>query len=161
MKRANFKKRPLPHKLLESLVSEDDTLLAVRANFGNIDSNQNVFAALQTVGVGDATSLSIQTFRQLCENPSVAALLIRMAQTELIYTVSIKGLIVFLEKGGTYEELNPADVRAFKKRMGGTESSFSYPLLGVAHLNGSHLRSLFELHRVPSAREAFLKLILE
>jgi hypothetical protein len=146
---------------LERLSVEDSALTENRADVGRINPEQNIYTALQAAGLGDASALMGHTFNQLMENPSAAALLVRMAGTEMLCRVNLKGLATFLEKGGTYEELNPADVRPFKSRMGGTEKSFRYPLLDVRYLRGGDVRVLFELHNEPASKAAFLKAIFE
>lgn len=147
--------------LLERLALEDEALSSNRSELGKITSDQNIYAALQAAGLGDGPSLMGKTFSQLMDNASAAALLVRMAGTEMLYNVSLKGLVAFIEKGGTYQELDPADVRPFKNRMGGTEKSFRYPLLDVRYLRGGDLRVLFELQNEPASRAAFLKAIFE
>jgi hypothetical protein len=147
--------------LLERLAADDEALNGNASELGKITPDQNVYAALQASGLGDPSSLSGRPFGQLIENPSAVALMLRMAGTELLYTISLNGLLSFLEKGGTYAELNPADMTAFKARMGGSTKSFQYPPLGVRSLSVSHPRSLFELHNELGGRDAFLNVALE
>lgn len=148
-------------KFLIGLASEDPALSEDGSKLAKITDAQNAFLALHTAELGDASVLLGKTYNQLVDNPSAAALLMRMMGTKMLYDVSLKGLIVFLEQGGTYLELNPADVRPFKKRMAGKEQDFSFPEFDVRYLRGSDIQTLFDLHRDPSKKEAFLNAALK
>jgi hypothetical protein len=146
--------------VLERLIPEDAVLSEHREQVEKLTPEQNIFAAAEAIGSDWMTLTSAHGFTELIEKPSALALTMRMAQTELLATVSIRGLIAFLKKGGTYQELNPADITAFQKRMAGSEKSFRYLPLGVRYLSVSHPRSLFELHSDPAARKVYMQAAL-
>jgi hypothetical protein len=142
----------------ELLAGEDRSLDERRAAIDKISPSDSVFVALQTLGFDPASlATAAQNFRHLVAEPSIPVLTIRMAGTELLGTVGVKGLAAFLQKGGKYEELNPADVRAFQTRMGGAENTFQCPALNVRHLRVGDILSLLDLSRVPARRKAFLE----
>lgn len=150
-----------PRTFLERLAVEDDEVSRNRPELEKIAPTQSVYAALQASGLGDASSLAGADFNELMEHPSAAGLLVRLTGTQMLCRVSLKGLLTFLEKGGTYQELDPADIRPFRTRMAGAEKSFQYPLLDVRYLRGGDVRVLFELQNEPPSRAAFLKAIWE
>lgn len=155
----------IPHleirALFEKLASEDNVLGAHVGEFVNITPDLNVYGAVAAVGLESPALFGAQSFSGLIENPSAVALMMRLAGTERFYVINLTGLLVFFEKGGAYEELNPADITDFKKRMGGLEGSFKYPVLSVRNLSVSDLYSVFELHDQPATRKAFLRGVLE
>jgi hypothetical protein len=61
-----------------------------------------------------------QSVTRLLREPSAVGLLLRRSTTHLLGKVSLPGLLVFLDRGGKYEELNPADLTPFRQRMAGT-----------------------------------------
>ena len=148
-------------KFLERFSAEDEALSKHRADFAKITASQNIYGALEAAGIQGSTSLAPESFSQLIDSPSPLGLLTRVASTEFLYAISLKGLLLFLEKGGTFQELNPADITAFKNRMSGAERDFKYPPLGVRSLSASQLRSLFELSQDPGMKKEFLRIIFE
>jgi len=147
--------------LVDRLASEDDTLASHRAQFERIKPEQNLFAAFAALDIEDPFGLSVSTPAGLLNQPSGVALIMRLAGTELLSRVSLRGFFEFLKKGGTVQEIDPADIRAFQARMGGTERSYQYQLLSVRYLSVSHVGYLFEIHQSPAARRAFLRTALE
>ena len=85
----------------------------------------------------------------------------RIAATQQLYKISLRGLLAFVEKGGTYEELNPADITAFKRRMNGEDKSFQYPPLSIRYLGSGSVKTLFDLHKDAAMRDGFLKAALD
>ena len=147
--------------MLERLSSEDAMLRSRQSDLEKIKAEHNVFAALQIANLGNATSLLARSFSQLIDAPSGVALMARAASTELLYTISLKGLIAFLEKGGTYNELDPADIRPFQRRIGNEAKAFQNAPLSVRYLSVSDVLRLFELHNDRPSRESFLRSCLE
>lgn len=162
--RREVEQTAVPHveirSLLERLAPDDEVLSGSASELEKITPDQSVFAALQVAGLGDATSLAGRTSNELMGTPSAAALLIRLAATEWL-SLRLKGLAMFLEKDGKLEELDPADIRPFKARMGGAERTFAYRPLSIRYLRGGDLRGLFDLHGNPGVRDAFVKIALE
>jgi hypothetical protein len=162
--RREVEQTAVPHveirSLLERLAPDDEALSGSAFELGNITPDQSVFAALEVAGLGDATSLAARTFNELMATPSAAALLVRLAATEWL-GLRVKGLAMFLERGGKVEELDPADIRPFKTRMDGAERTFAYLPLSIRYLRGGDIRALFDLHNNPSERDTFVKIALE
>jgi hypothetical protein len=152
---------------LEDLAADDESLNSHRAAFDKIDASRNVFSVLETVGIAPrevAYELMLpenQRFSRLLEKPSAIQLLLRTATTDLMVNVSLRGLIAFIERGGSYEELNPADIRQFDRRMAQTKKSFQSELLGVKSLSVNQPLSLYELHNDVQKKSAFLKIALD
>jgi hypothetical protein len=147
--------------LLERLASEDRLLNENRERLETISPSQNIFAVAEAIGFDRSALMTASDFSELLENPSALGLAMRLAGTELLSAVSLQGLLAFLQRGGTYQELDPADVTAFQKRMGGSEKLFRSTPLGVRYLSVSHPRSLFEIHNDPIARKTYLEAALK
>lgn len=153
--------------LLKLLATQDKTVQA-RANvLDTTTPSETLFAIAQKLGPEAQNSLARalapggQKFTVLLDNPSALGLSTRLAGTELFHRVSLTALIIFLERGGTREELNPADITAFKKRMHGMMKSFAYSPLGLKTLSVENPLSMFELHNDPEKQKAFLQIALE
>jgi hypothetical protein len=147
--------------LLERLCRDDLGLAERRAALAKIEPGQNVFAAFEIAGLGDASSLGAVSFTRLMESPSAAGLVMRIAATQQLYKISLRGLLAFVEKGGTYDELDPADITAFQRRMNGEDKTFKYPPLSIRYLGSGSVRTLFDLHKDAVMRDGFLKAALD
>jgi hypothetical protein len=147
--------------LLERLCPDDVELAERRSELGRIEPGQNVFAAFEIAGLGEASSLGAVSFTHLMEHPSAAGLVLRMTATQQLYKISLRGLLAFVEKGGTYEELNPADITAFQRRMNGEDKTFKYPPLSIRYLSSDSVQMLFDLHKDAAMRDGFLKAALD
>ena len=97
-----------------------------------------------------------QSCSRLFADPSVAALVFRIANTESLIRVNFAGSIHFFENGGNYAELNPKDIRPFEKRIGKTANACKYPLLQIRHFTESHVLYLIALHTDTNIKAAFL-----
>ena len=146
--------------LLEQLAPEDTLLKDRKSEIERIAPSQTVYSAIESVGIKDSVVGQARTFSELFEHPSVGAVVVRMAGTKLVYSVSLPGLISFIEKGGTKNELNPGDIRAFKVRMSGEDKLFVYPPLGVRYLSVSHVLGMYEIVENPQTRDAFVRTVL-
>ncbi|MEP6670779.1 MAG: hypothetical protein ABJF10_16595 [Chthoniobacter sp.] len=147
--------------LLERLCRDDLGLAEHRAELAKIEPSQNMFAAFEIAGLGDASSLGAVSFTHLIELPSAPGLVMRIAATQQLYKISLRGLLAFVEKGGTYKELNPADITAFQRRMNGEEKTFKYPPLSIRYLGSGSVKLLFDLHKDAASRDGFLKAALD
>lgn len=154
-----------PKETLLRLVDEDSYLDERRADITKIDSGKHIFIGLAPIGLemSDVMSL-IQTknshTNSLLEKPSAVALVVRMTETAAMRKVHLPGLVRFLERGGQFEELSYADVRAFESRMRGETATFRFPPLGIKRLTEQHLLTLLEIHATPSGAERYLALAL-
>jgi hypothetical protein len=152
--------------LLESLALDDTFLSAHRDALGSVDTSGDLFGAIQSLGIPQnkiAYELMLpasQSVTRLLREPSAVALLLRRNSTHLLGKVSLPGLLAFLDRGGKYEELNPADITSFLRRMAGAERSFQDKSAGVKSLGVGHLLSLYNLHDDPKKRAVFLEIAL-
>ena len=80
---------------------------------------------------------------------------VRMATTEALKWVNLRGLIQFLKLGGSFDELDPTDVRKFDARMGKEAKQYRYPLLGIRSLTEAQINALIDLQREAEQRCVF------
>jgi hypothetical protein len=134
---------------------------------GSIDTSGDLFGAIESLGIPQSKITyelmlpANQSVTRLLREPSAVALLLRRSSTHLLARVSLPGLLAFVERGGKYEEVNPADITSFLQRMAGSERSFQDKSAGVKSLGVGHLSSLYSLHDDPKKRAVFLEVALD
>jgi hypothetical protein len=153
-------------EVLRKTAADDSALTEKEASIEKIKSQESIFHALDVIGMtqNDVFALTqpeSSKTSKLFENPSAVALAARTVQTAAIKDVHLAGLISFFEKGGDISELNPSDVTAFEKRLGGELRDYKCPQLGIRRLSADHLLALIDLQRDQAAGNVFLDAALE
>jgi hypothetical protein len=159
----------VPRVILDSLLGEmatqDRELATKQAEIANIDREKSIYQALTPIGLGMNDVLALAApprvmTSELLKQPSAPALVYRMATTEALKWVNLRGLIQFLKLGGSFDELDPADVRKLDARMGKEAKQYRYPLLGIRSLTEAQMNALIDLQREPEQRRVFLDVAL-
>src|ERR1043166_6733955 len=122
-----FEKVEIPRVNLNTLVAQlrnDDRALArMPQDVVPTADAKSIYQAFIPIGLKMADVLAFNDPERvktsvLLKEASVPALAYRMATTEALKSVHLQGLIRFLEAGGSFTELDPADTRKFEKRIG-------------------------------------------
>lgn len=147
--------------------AKDDPSLARRISVINgITPSDNLYVISQQLLAKDNADADLVdsgnlTFSNLMDNPSGFGLTFRIAQTEMLATVSLKALLEFIKQGGTLSELDPADVTRFKKRMSNSKGDYRYPALGKRRLSVDDPLGVLQISSDPNTKQAFLRTALE
>jgi hypothetical protein len=147
---------------LSRLSDQDSQLDGKRGQIESIAQDKNFYQAMTPLGISMddvmAATFEVEKGRTsaLLREPSAIRLIGRMARTEALKWVHLRGLIEFLKRGGTLNELNPADIRDFQRRMGNDVNQYKYPLLSIKRLSIDEPLFLVNLHRDVAVRRAFL-----
>jgi hypothetical protein len=88
------------------------------------------------IGGGEASSTKLLAKRD------IAALAQKMAQTETYRMTHLAGFAFYLKNGGDLNNLDPDDVREFRKIFAKSPQKFGSPLLGINEVNCLHLKSV-------------------
>ncbi len=140
--------------------SQDKALEKALDQVERMPEDGNYYVALSAAGFEHLAFPDI-AFSTLLEEPSSIGLAIRMCSTQGLYKVQFMGLVKFLELGGEYDELDLADITAFKKRMGNVVDDFQLPVFDVRSLSVSDVKALPQIHSEKSAMESFIRIALE
>lgn len=160
----------VPRVLLDSLLAEmatqDRELAAKKEAISGIDREKSIYQALSPIGLSMNDVLALAApprvmTSELLKQPSAPALAYRMATTEALKWVNLRGLIQFLKLGGSFDELDPTDVRKFDARMGKEAKQYRYPLLGIRSLTEAQINALIDLQREAEQRRVFLDVALK
>ena len=82
----------------------------------------------------------------LLHQRDIFVLLWRVGETEMVSQVHLAGTIEFLSRGGTYMDLDQADIRGFKKVMDmKTRVLFRSELQGVRGVSPRHIKDVFDV----------------
>ncbi len=139
---ALFEKVEIPRVNLNTLVAQlrnqDRALARMPQDVMPTAEAKSIYQAFTPIGLKMADVLAFNDPEKvktsvLLKDAAVPALAYRMATTEALKSVHLRGLIRFLKAGGSLTELDPADIRNFEKRMGQEAKSFNYPLLEIRH----------------------------
>jgi hypothetical protein len=147
--------------------AKDDPSLAQRISvIDGIAPSDNLYVISQQLLVkdnadADRVDSGNLTFSNLMANPSGFGLTFRIAQTEMLATVSLKALLEFIKQGGTLSELDPADVTRFKKRMSNSKGDYRYPALGKRRLSVDDPLGVLQISTDLNTKRAFLNTALE
>ena len=159
----------VPRVILDSLLwemaTQDRELATKQAEIASIDREKSIYQALTPIGLSMNDVLALAApprvmTSKLLKQPSAPALVYRMATTEALKWVNLRGLIQFLKLGGSFDELDPADVRKLDARMGKEAKQYRYPLLGIRSLTEAQMNALIDLQREPEQRRVFLDVAL-
>jgi hypothetical protein len=153
-------------QLLMEFAEQDPELLKKRGEINKINDDLPIYRALEPLGlsikdVGAFIDPKQTQTSMLLTTPNVPALAFRMAETESLKWINLRGLIEFLKSGGSFDELDPADIRAFQARMGKNVSRYKYSPLGIKRLSESQLSALVSLHRDQNRKRIFLQVALK
>ena len=149
-------------QLLESLSNQDSEIQNKLSEIQKIQITDNFAQACTALGI-NWTEIYVPYSNQtgeLLQSPSVIRLAFRLAQSEAMINVNIKGTIRFFEVGGLYSELNEKDIRAFESRMGKEIGLYRYPILQVRRFKPSDVLTVVELHKNPDIQAAWLNAAL-
>jgi hypothetical protein len=151
--------------LLAELWKDDPTLADKPPLTSGIDDRQQIFQALAPIGLNSAavmefTNPELIRTSALLSNASAPALIYRMATTESLKWVHLRGAIQYFKAGGTLAELDPADIRPFTRRMGKEAKSYNYPLLGIRAASVDQILALVRLGTDDAQKRAFLNVAL-
>lgn len=149
-----------PASVLNTFSKEDKELRVTPELLSEIKPNDNLFRIISMLRPKQSLFESPKNTGELLRKPSNIELLARLASSELMYRIDLKGFIEFKSLGGSRSELTPEDIRPFFQRMAGTEARFRYPLLNVKKLSVSNLLSLYDLRDASPKRQGFLDLNL-
>jgi len=148
--------------LLSKLSDQDAEIGKAAAKIQATKQGKNLYETFSLMGIDYEKALNppAQAAEKLLKESSVVALITRMAATESLVRVNISGAIRFFQKGGTYAELNPRDIRPFESRMGQEAKTFNNPLLQAKEFKESDVLYLIAIHKAPAVRSAFLNIAL-
>jgi hypothetical protein len=152
--------------MLNELWKDDPALADKAAVTSGIDDRQTIFQALAPIGLNSAqvmefTNPDLTKTSALLHDASAPALIYRMATTEALKWVHLRGAIQYFKAGGSFAELNPADIRPFTRRMGKEASSYNYPLLGIRAAGVDQILALVRLGKDDAQERAFLEVVLK
>jgi hypothetical protein len=153
-------------QLLMEFAEQDPELLKKRGEINKINDDLPIYRALEPLGlsVKDVSAFIDPKRTQtsvLLTTPNVPALAFRVASTESLKWINLRGLIEFLKSGGSFSELNPADIRAFEARIGKSASRYNYLPLEIKRLSESHVSTLLSLQRDDNQKRIFLQVALK
>lgn len=151
---------------LKSFANDDPNLLQRISAINEIGDSDNLYVISQKLLSTDGkeyvwTWSEDLTFTHLIAKPSGLGLTFRIAQTDMLATVSLKALLEFIKQGGTLSELDPADVTRFKKRMSNSKGDYRYPALGKRRLSVDDPLGVLQISTDPNTKRAFLRTALE
>lgn len=151
---------------LKSFANDDPNLMERLPAIDEIGESDNLYVISQKLLSRDGreyvwTWSEDLTFTHLMEKPSGLGLTFRIAQTEMLATVSLKGLLEFIKQGGTLSELDPADVKRFEKRMSNAKGDYRYPPLGIRRLSVDGPIGVLMISTDPNTKRVFLRTALE
>jgi hypothetical protein len=143
--------------LLLDLANQDPVTSSRHDAISALQERATILDASRVLGInyGDVV-FSDRSTSVLLQKPSAIAVVYRMAETDALFEVNIKGMLKFFEKGGDYSEIDSREARPFYRRMLGESSKFNSPAIGVREFGVNHVECLVRIHKDLNAKNAYL-----
>jgi len=133
----------------EELSRKDSSLEYSASDIGHLglssDGGMNILGKLSAMGVPRPEAYLTMNFEAALDASALPALFVRRNVTTSLWEFNLRGLIRFLENGGTRSDLDPSNVDKFRVRMGKWQSNFKSRAWSRAGLFPSDLIIFYDI----------------